>query len=207
MADTKSVLLTDCTDEIPMGNVTRQFDFGQFVRLYQVRVGNPNESDPIVIINRGLGPTGTAGAQRGFAASSGAQRSYEVSLFSLIESQLETIPLPVEDIDGILQTHTIQHGGLEYRIELDSDSRSGLRRGARQLCPGVRVKNGERKHVVTDLQPKVTDVDLTPDALDELLARREIEYKGQKISNVEPYARHREDTVGRPEYVHSRPLR
>ena len=133
--DVQPLLHTEgCNHSLPTWGVTRQFDFGQFVILYDERVVNcKREVTPIVISDEGdivvreeveesavtKSPVSTTGGVP-------IHLLYETeNAVELINSR-EALEIPVLQLDRFLNGGQVKHGEAIYRPDLPSDVRAKL---------------------------------------------------------------------------------
>lgn len=189
------ILVTEkCTQDLPAWGVTRDFRFGQFVRLYDERtINGRRQTTPIVLTVDGditdrpvatqrMRARAGAGSAAGPALSTGgATQSRAIGLDVLVgatdlDRAISGEPehrVEIADVDGLLRGDPIEVDGKSMLVELGPVTTARLRRGNSVLAL---ARWGDRDTgVVVQLDPHVIDVDLSGDDLDTVLASRTLD--------------------------------
>jgi hypothetical protein len=142
MAEDKASELKGCDEEVPLLGVTREFDFGQFIELFDDSPDPSNPSAPPSISRIVIQPTSQlasdrVGAQGGTASTSSAMTAAgavsEVHLFDLTENgpAAKRAPAPVEikDAASFFASGAVSAGGRVYKVSLSEADKESLRTG------------------------------------------------------------------------------
>jgi hypothetical protein len=149
MVDDLASELAGCDAQLPLLGVTREFDFGQFIELFDSTPDPNNPNDPLVsrIVIR---PTGSLAADRGTASSSQPLISSpladtsrngnqlmsepEVNLFTLTEQGpgAKLPPQPIQIADAtFFDSGMLTVDGRTYKLDVDDDIGAALTKGYR----------------------------------------------------------------------------
>lgn len=189
-SDVVPILTTDnCTAQLPAWGVTREFRFGQFVRLYDERmIGDKRQVTPLLLSADGdivqTGTEGTTSANaRSLVVGSGVSGT-RAAARSLSLQAVEAADLDravtgtakatwkVGDVERLVETGVMDLGGVTASLDLGPQAVRELRAG-RAAVAMARV--GDAAPDVVRLQPTVTSVQIDGTRLDELIAAREID--------------------------------
>ena len=193
----------DCKQKLPAWGVTREFRFGQFIRLYDERMGANGQTvvTPIVLNADGdvVEPqtgsgSGTDQALRAAAKPAAPGPSlteatpvglWETENFeAALAGKARTIELV--DPERAIADGTIEVDGKTAMIGLGPDGAAGIRNGDAVFAV-ARVAGGRPQ--VVRLQAARELVSVPADQLNDMLATREIEVPGGKVRLTEPAIR------------------
>ncbi|GAA2625811.1 hypothetical protein [Paractinoplanes durhamensis] len=188
-----------CTAKLPTWGVTREFRFGQFIRLYNETVTDTGRvvSIPIVLntggdivetparitrtqrlaLKAGLNGNGAAGPGPLSTAGAGAAPVLGLNVIaagvdpSRAVSGTADLTLAVSDVDGLVGTGTVMIKDQKFAVDLGAAAAARLRGGESVLT--VATEPGGKSAVVR-LAPEVTAVTLEAAAVDKALASRQI---------------------------------
>jgi hypothetical protein len=185
----------NCRQKLPAWGVTREFRFGQFIRLYDERViGGRRQTTPIVLTVDGdiVETPKTASSSQALTATSEAAPSGPPQSTAAAQP-LETLGLhvvaadpdldqvvgaspdlsaAVTDVDSLLRSGMLgtELGTLE--VDIGAAAAARLRRGESVMVVGRGADGGGAS--VVRVVPQVTDVTFSADDLDRWLAERAI---------------------------------
>lgn len=158
MANPTPSNLTSCDEEVPLLGVTREFDFGQFIELFESS-DDPNQPGVPIVARIVIQPSSTLAGDRNAAIGppSAPQAKLkksmqnhailkptparpevisikpEVHLFDLVEhgpnAKLTPIPTEIKDRDDFFETGKVELEGKTYKVELDSSMREAMAMG------------------------------------------------------------------------------
>jgi hypothetical protein len=147
MAATDPILLENCQEELPPLGVTREFDFGQFIELFDGTPDPNHPDDPPHVVRIVIDPTATLVAEADkitspvqstssplMAGSAGEESGEgEVNLFSLTEhgpaAKLPPTPIRVGDPQRFLADGHIEIEGHSWKVHVDDEMREALTDG------------------------------------------------------------------------------
>jgi hypothetical protein len=186
-----------CTAKLPTWGVTREFRFGQFIRLYNETVTSTGRvvSVPIVLntggdivetparitaraLMKGAEPGAGLAAGPPPLSTAGAGAAPVVGL-NVIAAGVDParaihgdpdLTLNVSDVDAVIGTGTVRVDNTPFAVELGAETAGRLRQGQSVLT----VATSGEKSVVVRLDPAVTTVRLEAGSVDQILASRQI---------------------------------
>jgi hypothetical protein len=141
------VLLSDCDESLPLLGVTRAFDFGQFIELFDSSPDPKDPSAPPSVARVVIETTATLAADRDAAAKPvqstsspvqaapppAAGEEPTVHLFSLTEhgpaAKAAPVEVPVTDRDAFFSSGQIEVEGRTLKVEVDAEMRDALSTG------------------------------------------------------------------------------
>jgi hypothetical protein len=206
MSDVKPELFSNgCDHQLPSWGVTRQFDFGQFVVLYDERtVAGKRVVTPIVLSEEGdiVLPEPVGGVAKNAASQPVTTITGGVPLQLLYEAEdaveLVTSQDPkvvrVDSVADFLRNGTVTVADTIYSASLSFDTKLRLTAALPVTVLGraTSAREGEReqeeKRTLIRFVPSVHDEDLTENEVDELLASGEISVGGKTIKDLPTHA-------------------
>ncbi|MGE0407413.1 MAG: hypothetical protein AB7O65_14040, partial [Candidatus Korobacteraceae bacterium] len=174
MSDTPSEL-SACDEGLPLLGVTREFDFGQFIELYDSSPIDPQKPAEYELARIVIKPTSTLAADRDAVSSSQSLISSpfdqpelvasvgeaEVHLFSLTEqgpgAKAAVVDVRVENGSLFLESGGITYQGRRYKFPLDASTREALSKGF-SVTAFASASEGD-----VDLGPRPVRVTLVPE--------------------------------------------
>lgn len=155
-----SALLTKCDEELPLLGVTREFDFGQFIELFDSSPDPNNPKAPPTVARVVIEPTATLATERDSASKSVQRMSspltaapaaegsaQEVHLFSLTEhgpaAKMPPQPVLITERDAFFSKGNIDVAGRAFRVRVDSELREALSKGLTVTSFATPTKAGE----------------------------------------------------------------
>jgi hypothetical protein len=201
--------LAGCGEGLPLLGVTREFDFGQFIELFD---SSPDAKHPNVpIVSRVvIQPSATLAADRATATSSQAlistpsptnssNGSYgdapqatseaEVNLFTLVDegpgAKLPAEPLSISNTAQFFESGLVTDDGLKYKLDVDDTVRDALSKGY-DVTAFAEVTEGDEVlgKVPVTLSLPVHHVELASEDLARILSGGEVAADGRQ---VKPY--------------------
>ncbi|MEV6641084.1 hypothetical protein [Amycolatopsis sp. NPDC051371] len=176
----------NCSARLPAWGVTREFRFGQFVRLYDERMlGGKRQVTPLLLSADGdILQTGTSGATAdgghlpGVGAPNAPTTGRTLSLQAVEAADLDRVVTgtaksawKVDDVEQLVRTGVLHVRGATVSLDLGPLAVRELRAG-REVAVMARV--GDAAPDVVRLQPTVASVSVDGAKLDSLIAAREI---------------------------------
>jgi hypothetical protein len=203
-------LAPSCDDDLAPWGVTRQYDFGQFVLLYNEQtVGGKRLLEPIVVGSEGdiVLPDPASGSAGGRGNASLEMRPSTVRdvlggvplhlLFetkhanTLVRQGNPATTVEVADLTAVLDGVAIKDNHKTYQVTLDGFGRRRLLAGVPVIVLGQVTREVRGKQVtapeVFRLKPKVASVALDTEELDVALSAHVVNVNGQ-AATVEPTA-------------------
>jgi hypothetical protein len=193
--------LTGCDDALPHLGVTRQFDFGQFVELFDSTPDprNPNEAIVARIVIR---PGATLAADRattraafrmsspvdGAAPAPGQPvAGREVQLFDLVEegpgAKLDPVRAEIDDAEAFFGHGQVVVDGRTYRVAVDDDLRDALGKGlVVTTFAETPVSDDQSARVPVSLSLSPERVDLTTDEMVRVIAGGTVGAAGGQVT-------------------------
>ena len=188
----------NCRQTLPAWGVTREFRFGQFIRLYDERKDADGRIVVTPIMLNADGdlvepqPAGSAGSglTRRAGAGSGRAAVTPIGLFEApdFEAALagEARTVAVTDTERVIADGVVELDGGTAIVGLGPDSVAALRGGEPVLAVARRA--GAASTVVR-LEPAHEVVDIAADRLDDVLAARGFEHSAGTVRLTEPAIR------------------
>jgi hypothetical protein len=180
---------SDCDETLPLLGVTRAFDFGQFIELFDSSPDPNNPNAPPSVARVVIETTATLAAERDAAAKPvqstaspvqagpppAAREEPTVHLFSLTEhgpaAKAAPVAVPITDRDAFFSTGQIEVEGRTLQVEVDAEMREALSTGLAVTTfaepPGTRDQSGK---VLVKLSSSFEDVSLDDEQLFHVLA-------------------------------------
>jgi hypothetical protein len=187
-ASTTAVQLATCDDQLPLLGVTREFDFGQFIELFDSSPDPNNPSGPPTVARVVIQTTATLAAERDqsskpvqstsspiTAAPASPDDEPQVHLFSLTEhgpaAKVAPLEVSVKDREAFLQTGEIQVGSNTLRLNVDAEMRDAINGGlsVTAFANGQDARDGTGK-VLVKLTPEFEKVSLDQQQVYQVLA-------------------------------------
>ena len=189
----------DCRQQLPAWGVTREFRFGQFIRLFDERKSADGKSmvTPLVLNADGdvvepqpatesqAPPPIKAGSPGSNASESTSISPKQTSIRSVVLNEMpiaiwetenfeaalagEIVTIGLSDPEELIASARFMSRGREYGVVLGPDSIAGLRAGQSVVAIAT-AADGARS--VTRLQPAVARMDVASEQLDQILAAR-----------------------------------
>ncbi|GIF21563.1 hypothetical protein BJ973_004992 [Actinoplanes tereljensis] len=188
-----------CTAKLPTWGVTREFRFGQFIRLYNETVTSTGRtvSIPIVLntsgdivetparitstqrvaLKAGLNGNTATGPAPLSTAGAGAAPSIGLNVIAsgvdpgrAVTGQAD-LSLAIADVDHVIGTGSIKIDNATFNVDLSAQAAGRLRQGESVLT----VATADGKSAVVRLNPAMQAVNLEAGSLDQVLASRQIE--------------------------------
>lgn len=135
--------LTKCDEELPLLGVTREFDFGQFIELFD-STPDPIHPDVPIVSRIVIQPSSTLASDRAsaqqtssplMASSNGivSAGGREVNLFTLTErgpgAKLSPLRVEIADASSFFDSGKITVNGRSFKITVDDSIRNALQKG------------------------------------------------------------------------------
>lgn len=182
-------LLSDCNAEIPVGDVTRVFDFGQFIELYDPGTGPNPVPTPIVVDpvgNMKISSFVTM-ARRigGKPVSTVDQSNQEISriggrslqaLLTTGQNETEAAIVEIDELQAALNSSELVVDDVSYIFSPTSAEREVLIAGAEIITSLARKENGPSRSIRARLL--CNEIHLTPEEATTAIAKREINLDG-----------------------------
>ncbi|WP_301101639.1 hypothetical protein [Propionivibrio sp.] len=187
--------LTGCADTIPELGVTRQFDFGQFIELYQAAPTTPAPGQLPTPVRIVLDTAGTLGqeakssggvqqarsplkAQKTSSDAEAPQQEQQASLARLLESgsaaQVRVLEAQLGNLNTLEENYEISISGKVYRLDIIDEVLPALRAGLVVDALASEVNNTNASPIMLRLTPSFTDVSLSDKQLLAVLAGQDI---------------------------------
>ena len=193
MTEFQPELFDGCNNELPSWGVTRQFDFGQFVVLYDERViDGKRVVTPIVLSDEGdiVVPDPPDNNGQGAASQPATSVTGGVPLHMLYEGNdaVEIVtnplptPVPIENTIDFLRNGSVTVDDVTYSASLTPDAKLRLATGQPVTVIGRTHDDGdggERRELLR-LISSMQEVELNEDEFNRLLASGEFSMNGQR---------------------------
>nr|WP_221377512.1 hypothetical protein [Actinoplanes polyasparticus] len=192
------VLTSDnCRQNLPIWGVTREFRFGQFIRLYDERRGADGKITVTPIVLNADGdvveprPATTSGAPALRATgASGRVAATPIGMWESPDFERalagEARTLRVTDAERVIAEGTVDLDGRPALVGLGPDSVAALRAGEPVLAVAHRDEGGP---TVVRLQAEAQTMQISAERLDQLLAARDFEGPDGTVHFTEPAIR------------------
>jgi hypothetical protein len=146
-AGNESVLLSTCDETLPISGVTREFDFGQFIELFDSSPDPNNPKAPPSVARVVIETTATLAAERDVAAKpvqstsspieAGPEAAVgnepQVHLLSLTEhgpaAKVEPADVTVKDRTAFFESGQVEIAGKTLKVDVDTEMREALSTG------------------------------------------------------------------------------
>jgi hypothetical protein len=163
--------LAGCKEQVPLLNIERQFDFGQFITLYQ---DDPEEPARITLDPGGTLPP-TTNARSHFSIGRREQQTLGgVSLQRLLSSGSSTNPLSSNltslEAMAALKTGSATVNGKTYRLILDDHAREMLASGQVAAIQALEADSPNKRRVTLELVVAPEPVPLDDEALSRVIS-------------------------------------
>ncbi len=186
----------ECSASLPVWGVTREFRFGQFVRLFDERViGGRRQVTPLLLSADGDilqtspdsdSPVSANSLVAGPAATSGspalAIQTVEAASIDRAVSGEAKSSVDVADVEGLLSSGVLEVGGTTASVEIGPRVVRELRAG-RSVVTLARI--GDAVPDLVRLRPTVSVVEIHGATLDGLVAAREIKTEDSGVLRLD----------------------
>lgn len=176
-----STYLEDCGDDLPVSNVIREFNFGQFIQLFDPGDAQDPTPTPIVLDDQGSiarAQTGANGTPITLLTTLGSETAFDrsqktKSLQALLDPQSTRPPsyprLIISDVEAMIATGTVTQGGRPMSIRNLTEVASALRSGRNVVAWTERP--GKAQSVAgIQLEPEISEISMGLDEIYDLLA-------------------------------------
>ena len=189
MSEVKAELFADgCNQQLPAWGVTRQFEFGQFVLLYDYRMvkGKP-VSTPIVLSQEGdiviEEPNSSVGTLPKNYSSGGVpiQLLYQTDRAVELMNYDTPTNVVIKNIEDFLHNEAVTDNGVTFSAKFSNDSKAKIASGLPVTIIGHVRKGEEEKRISINFVPHVNEVVVKQEELNEILARGEYVVQDKKI--------------------------
>lgn len=189
-------MLTKCADAIPEMGITRQFDFGQFIELYQNPPENPilgQKPTPVRIVLDTSGVLGQEEQDNGIKQVQSPRMAVKskvrstsaaeptVSLSGLLTNSQtplsQSISVNIDNLDKLEEKPEVAVEGVKYKLVSPEKVLSALRSGLVVDAVAVPVENSiKQPSVVLQLTPPFTDLPLSDKDILSLFAGQSVQF-------------------------------